>query len=223
MGKFVDLSGKKFGKLTVIKREGSYNLPNGKHIPKWLCRCDCGNYIYNKSYALTSLHSKSCGCAKAEASRKLLTKYGMGDTRLASIWRDMRKRCYYSNCNIYKNYGGRGIKVCSEWKDDFMNFYNWAINNGYNDKLTIDRIDVNGNYEPSNCRWVTKKNQGNNRRNNCYLIYNNEKITLTQLANILNKNEKTISKQKLRGWSLEKILRKGGINDENILLHSRFL
>lgn len=223
MSKFVDLTGLKFNYLTVIKRDGSYDLPNGKHIPKWLCKCDCGNFIHTRSYCLTSNHTKSCGCFQKEQARKLKTTYGLGNTRLSYIWRDMKKRCYNEKSKYYKNYGGRGIKVCDEWLNDFMNFYNWAIDNGYNDNLTLDRVNVNGNYEPINCKWSTKMEQANNRRNNVIVFYNERYLTLKELSELLNVNYRTINKQKLRGWTIEKILKKAGVNDENLLLYSRFL
>ena len=120
----------------------------------------------------------------------------------------MKDRCYNSNSKNYKNYGLRNIKVCIEWKNNFINFYDWAINNGYKDNLTIDRIDVNGDYEPSNCRWATVKQQQNNKRNNHVLCYKNEKHNITEWGLILGIKRDTIYNRLRRGWTVEKALSK---------------
>lgn len=122
-------------------------------------------------------------------------KHGMIHTRLYSIWHCIKVRCYIKSCLSYKNYGGRGITVCDEWKKDFMSFYNWAINNGYKDDLTIDRIDVNGNYEPKNCRWATKKQQDNNKRTNHFVEYKGETKTIKQWADLTGICYSTLSKR----------------------------
>lgn len=131
---------------------------------------------------------KSCQLSQ----RKISTKHGKSNTRLYSIWRSMKSRCCSKNNTNYFKYGGRGIKTCDEWLNDFMTFYNWAMANGYKDDLTIDRIDVNGNYEPSNCRWATIKEQNNNTRRNHYVDYNGAKITISELSRILNINKSTL-------------------------------
>ena len=117
----------------------------------------------------------------------------------------IKSRCYNKNNPRYKDYGGRGITICDEWLNDFMNFYNWAMTNGYKENLTIDRIDVNGNYEPNNCRWVTPKIQSNNKRNNIIVKYNNEKMTLKQWSELLNLNYKMVYFNYKRGIKLEDI------------------
>lgn len=133
-------------------------------------------------------------------------KHGKCNTRLYVIWHSMRGRCHYPSTNQYKNYGGRGIKVCNEWETNFMNFYNWAINNGYEDNLTLDRIDVDGNYEPDNCQWVDMKTQNNKRRSNKYIEYNGEIKTQIQWCEKFNINPTTFLDRLKRGWTIEQAL-----------------
>lgn len=132
----------------------------------------------------------------------------ISDTRLYEIWRGMKRRCNDDNRKEYHIYGGRGIKVCKEWETNFGAFRNWALNNGYNDTLTIERNDVNGNYEPSNCRWATKKEQANNRRDNKFLTHNGKTLTIAQWAKELNIHENTLRNRIQKGWSEEEIFSK---------------
>lgn len=129
-------------------------------------------------------------------------KHGETKTRLHKIWSSMHERCEREKHLHYSDYGGRGISVCEEWKD-YIPFAKWARNNGYSDNLTLDRIDVNGNYEPSNCRWVTMKEQHNNKRNNRILLYHGETYTLTQLAEKVGINKTTLKERINLGWSIE--------------------
>lgn len=183
MSKFKDLTGQKFGRLTAL-----YRLHNITGKTKWLCACDCGNL---KEVTLSDLkkgNTQSCGCLYKD----IHTKHKKCDTRLYCIFGAVKSRCYNKNNKRYKDYGGRGIAVCSEWKDNFQAFYDWAINNGYNDSLTIDRIDVNGNYEPSNCRWVTPKQQARNRRSNRNYTIKGETHCLSEWCEILGLNYRTV-------------------------------
>lgn len=158
-----NISGQSFGLLTVIKLD---HTKNGRSY--WLCKCQCGNECIAARDSLLRGDTKSCGCLRVDnilQVSKLNMRHGQKKTRLYSIYHNMIQRCKNSNRNDYNRYGGRGITVCQEWLDDFINFYNWAINSGYNEELTIDRIDVNGNYEPNNCRWATWEVQRLNKRN----------------------------------------------------------
>lgn len=177
MGRMIDITGQKFNRLTAIKPVGRYNSGN----VLWLCKCECGKTCEVESYLLRSGKQISCGCYPSERMAEMNTKHGGFGTRLYEIWRKMFRRCYGVNVACYSDYGGRGISVCDEWVD-FSVFREWAMSHGYDDALTIDRIDVNGNYEPANCRWATAKQQANNRRNNHYVEYNGEKKTVSEWA-----------------------------------------
>lgn len=192
MGKFQDLTGQKFNRLTVIKYLGHQ---------KWLCKCICGNDCIVISQNLTTGHTKSCGCLQKEIASKIWSENGKKYQKLATIKASIKNRKYKSlpyddnqkrifriwrlmirRCEDKNSYcGKKGINVCREWLK-FENFYNWAINNGYQNNLTIDRIDNDGNYEPNNCRWITLKAQQRNKSNNCFIIYNNEKHCITEWA-----------------------------------------
>jgi len=177
--KYEDLSGQKFGKLTVIKMSHKEKQGEQSKI-YWECKCDCGNTDYVNSGNLKSGVVKSCGCETLKNLTNL--KHGKAGTRLYTIFTGMKERCYNSNVEHYKYYGGKGVYICDEWLSDFMNFYNWSISNGYNDKLTIDRINNNGIYEPDNCRWATYFQQMNNTSRNIYIKINEEIISISDLC-----------------------------------------
>ena len=142
-------------------------------------------------------NTKSCGCQR----RNKFRTHGKSNTRLYEIWTDMKQRCLNSNQKTYKYYGGRGITICQEWINDFMSFYDWSLENGYQDKLTIDRIDVNGGYEPNNCRWVTMETQLRNTRRNHFVEINGESHTIAEWARIYEINPQTINSRLRKGIS----------------------
>lgn len=188
--------GRKFNRLTVIA-EYSKNGRVYRH-----CLCDCGKYVDTTLDKLESGHTKSCGCIK----KGINSKHGFSDTRLYRIYRKMLRRCYVPEEPAYKYYGAKGIKICDEWLKDRSAFLKWSIENGYSDRLTIDRINVYGNYEPNNCRWATKKEQALNRSNNVIYEYNGVKQTEIEWAAEYGINRTTLSNRIKRGWSVEKAL-----------------
>lgn len=167
--KLIDLTGRRFGRLTVLQRAETI-----KKRTMWLCRCDCGNEVAVEANNLKIGHTQSCGCLQKEATSKANTTHGMRASRLYRIWKCMHNRCYRKCYHGYKHYGGRGITICDEWVHDFRAFRDWALANGYNDYLSIDRIDNDKGYSPDNCRWVTMELQNKNKRaKNGYKIEEN--------------------------------------------------
>lgn len=193
----IDLSGKRFGYLTVVSVAEDDNKHHGQ---KWVCKCDCGNMVVVRGDGLKSGHTKSCGC-----TNKRRTTHGKSNTRLFKVWTSMKQRCQNENDSKYNDYGGRGIKVCEEWSD-FDCFFLWSSNNGYKEGLTIDRINNDGDYAPGNCRWTTRKIQMSNRRNTIYLEYNGEKRSLSEWSDIVGVKRKTLDSRYRKGWTEERIL-----------------
>lgn len=170
--KVENIVGQKFGRLTVIENLNVNSHGSTLHR----CLCDCGNEkIVPKSY-LKSGHTQSCGCLQTERH----TTHSKSQTRLYNIFCGMKKRCYNKASKFYPYYGGKGVTICDEWLNDFNCFFDWAMANGYDDELSIDRIDVDGNYEPLNCRWATRQEQSNNTTKNIYIVYKGTTQTLSQ-------------------------------------------
>ncbi len=193
----IDLTGQRFGKLTVLEF-----VPNDKQHSYWKCKCDCGNITIVQSNSLKKSRTISCGCNKGNSSHK------MSGTRLYMIWKDMKKRCCNPKHKDFPNYGGRKISICLAWINNFIEFRDWAMANGYDDTLTIDRIDVNGNYEPNNCRWVDKKTQVRNRRNTRYIEYQGKQMPLAEVSELTNINYRALeSRYYKRGDRGEKLIR----------------
>ena len=204
MSKFIDRTGQKFGRLTLIER-----VENNKfNQVQWKCRCDCGKEVIVKAYSLTTGQTKRCGCLKKEQDfiNIIKVKHRKCNTRLYNIWRDMKWRCNSPKSKRHKFYYDKGIKVCQEWQEDFMNFYDWAMANGYKDNLTLDRINDDGNYETKNCRWATITEQNNNQSNNIRIKYNESEYTLSELSKIYNIKRATLYDRIKRGWTIDEPL-----------------
>ncbi|MBO7727891.1 MAG: hypothetical protein J6S50_05160 [Oscillospiraceae bacterium] len=213
MRKAIDLTGQRFGRLTALERAENKNCK-----ATWRCLCDCGNETTVRADSLISGDTQSCGCLHDESLEEVRNKHILkhggarhndNTEKLYFTWLNMKKRCENENDPSYKNYGERGITVCDEWHD-YAPFRKWAFENGYyfntnSYEITLDRINVNGNYEPSNCRWVSSKVQNNNRRNNKRITYNGETLTISQWADKLGVNYATL-RYRIRCWGVERAL-----------------
>lgn len=208
--KYKDLTEQKFGRLKVVKENGRTKYGN----VLWLCKCECGNETSVTTSSLNSGGTKSCGCLWKErvsqSTTKRNTKHGFlkyGETapRLYNIWNKMRGRCMNELNKDYEYYGGRGISICDEWQE-YINFYYWAMNNGYDDDLTIDRIDNDEDYSPENCRWATRKQQSNNKSDNHLINFDGETKTIAQWARSLGVKSSLIRSRIHRGWSEKEAL-----------------
>jgi hypothetical protein len=203
MPSFMNLVGRQFGRLTVLERD----LSGKKQIVKYRCQCQCGKILSVDAGNLRSGHTTSCGCYRKEFLRITHTKHNSVKTRLYKIWANMLDRCRRPNSTFYKEYGGRGIKVCDEWRQ-FENFRDWALENGYNDTLTIDRIDVNRNYAPDNCRWATLLVQSRNKRNNLKITFCGETKTVSEWSEITKIPRQSIARRFKSGWNIDDVLKK---------------
>lgn len=207
MKKFEDLTGQKFNNLKVI----AYAYTNSHGETYWLCKCNCGNTKVVRRSHLINGTTKSCGCLmryKLARRNKANAKYGgCSKTRIYSIWQGMKNRCLNVKTNGYKNYGGKGISICKEWLDDYMNFYDWAMNNGYNDNLILARIDINQDYFPENCKWLTAKEQARRTNKAEKIKFRGVTLGLAEWAEKLKINKNTLqSRLRKYNWSIKKAL-----------------
>lgn len=195
----IDLSGQRFGKLTALRFIGRVN----KHS-MFMCICDCGKETIVTSNNLRRNHTTSCGC---ESSKKTMGKrsitHGLSKHPLFKMWCYMRNRCYWDKHNRFEHYGGKGITVCDEWRDDFEPFYLWAINNGWKKGLSIDRRENDKNYCPDNCRFTTTFHQNRNRTSNVKITIDGETKILIEWSELSGINPMTIQKRIELGWDLK--------------------
>lgn len=200
--KYEDVTiGKVYGKLTII---GTGNNSRYCKDRTWLCKCECGNEVEIQEMKLKTGWTKSCGCFRSMTTTLRKTRHGFSHTRLHDIWCGIKSRCTNANTKSYKHYGGRGIKICDEWLK-FENFRDWSYKHGYADNLSIDRIDVNGDYSPLNCRWVDIVTQMNNTTRTVLLTYNGETHSLAEWARILNVNYHALKRRRDAGWDINDI------------------
>lgn len=202
-----DITGQRFGKLVVIEK--AYKDTRGEW--KWLCKCDCGNTKIVSGNKLRTGNTRSCGCYQKEIrnSGVLRRTHGLSDKRIYVEWRNMKARCEYPKNYMYAYYGARGIHLCAEWHD-FEKFANWAFSHGYSDEMTIERIDVNGDYCPGNCKWVPAKDQYLNRTDSHFLTAFGKTQTLKEWADEYNLKYDTLhARIKYYGMSVEEALTRG--------------
>lgn len=205
MAKAINIAGQRFGRLTVIERVAST-----KAQAHWRCVCDCGKETVVRSQDLRNGHTKSCGCYGLEVSASHTPSFSThkeSRSRLYRVWIGMKGRCNNCENKDYSYYGGRGIKVCPEWDKSYEAFRDWALASGHQDALTIDRIDVNGNYCPENCRWVNMKTQMNNTRANRRITQNGETRTMAEWAERTGIAYETIRYRATSGKPADDVLR----------------
>lgn len=207
MSKRIDLTGQRFGRLVVNQFAGA----NKNRESMWICKCDCGRCITTRGSSLRNGETKSCGCLHSELSKKIagenFTTHGKTDTRLFRIWSKMVARTEDPKQDHFDCYGGRGIRVCEEWRNSFQAFYDWAVNNGYKAGLSIDRIDVNGDYSPENCKWSTMKEQSRNRRSNVKLTYHGETMLMVEWSERTGIKFGTLwARIFVSGWTVEEAI-----------------
>lgn len=206
-----DLTGKTFGRLTVLDRAEDYVYPSGCKERMWRCKCECGNEVVVRGKRLRNGTTKSCGCIRREMMCEREKIHGYSGERLNIIWNGMVQRCCNENNPYYNYYGGRGIKICDEWRNDYVAFREWALSTGYDEnaehgECTLDRIDVDGDYEPDNCRWVSQKEQNRNKRNTLKFSYNGQEKSLAEWCEESNFPYDRALYRLKHGWTFEEAL-----------------
>lgn len=206
--KRIDITGQTYGNLYVIDGYSSVCT----------CKCNCGKIINVRKGNLRSGHSQSCGCLRDKACSNNFTTHGATGSRLHNIWRDIKKRCFNEKYKQFYLYGGRGITICSEWLD-YVNFANWSLTHGYADDLTIERINVNGNYEPTNCTWIPSQLQARNKRTNHFVEFDGRRLTIAEWSEQTGISQGTIWYRLSHGWTAEEALTipvlNGATNEQN--------
>lgn len=211
MSKYKDYTGYSNGIYTVVCRAEDYVSPSGHKHTRWECQCCCGNTFYVLGDNIC--RTKSCGHLQRElgkdrglSNRRHGDACGNSRTRLYRIWSGMKSHCYNKNSLQYSRYGGRGISICDEWRNNYGAFKEWALDNGYTDSLSIDRVDNNSGYRPDNCRWATPKEQSNNLRTNRHIVVHGETLTVQQACERWGALHSTVLKEINAGWSDERIV-----------------
>lgn len=194
-----DLTGKRFGRLSVVRYDGNR---------RWRCLCDCGNEVKVLTECLTAGDTRSCGCLRRELASKSMTTHGKSKTRLYRVWAGIKNRCYNPKTTNYKYYGGKGISMCEDWKNNFASFMEWAVKNGYDEsaksqECTLDRIDNSKGYSPDNCKWANHIEQCNNQSSNRIFTYNEKTMTMSEWAREVGMKYTTLRARIRKGWSFE--------------------
>ena len=202
MRKRISHNGEKYGRLTIIKDIENGVRPSGHSYRRVECLCECGNVIRCALADVLSGSISSCKCYRND----YFTKHGCNMKnhpykRVYNIYMDIKKRCYNNKSKSFPNYGARGVRMCDEWFHDFTSFLEWSLKNGYSSDLTIDRINVDGDYEPSNCRWATKKEQANNKRTNRKITIFGITKNLTEWCEFLHIKWGTFKSRRRMGWN----------------------
>lgn len=209
MGAFRDLTSQKFGMLEFVRFIGMHKKPTYQYAV-WECKCDCGKFVEVQANTVTTGMKGNCGCQTSEISRKGWDKrgrkHGLSEHALYNTWADMINRCYKPNSKGYPSYGARGVRVCGEWLNDPSKFIEWVMALGWKPGLTVDRINSDGNYDPSNVRVADRITQANNTSRNIYLEVNGERRTVAEWAKIKGLPYGTLVSRLQRGWEVGRAL-----------------
>ena len=198
--------GQRYGRLTVIGIGDPKYTVGGHKEATAICQCDCGNIVTVRIQAIASGNTTSCGCFRHERMVQHNSTHGLSKHKLYRVWSAMKDRCDRPGCAAYVNYGNRGIRVCDDWANNFDVFYAWAMANGYQDGLTVDRIDNNRGYEPENCRFITRATQNRNRRYCHVITYGGETKTLSEWSRIYRFDRECFRNQVAKGKSEAEVL-----------------